>query len=147
MIAFITRVSHLTPLLEGLCYSNPCRNEFFFSEFLPESNRRPRNKQSRALTNWASVTSSRILGKIHGKHFLLLCTGAHARVHVHFCGKCGMHSISCCWLPCKCRCVCKQVFRHQHTHLRTRSLQGVHMRSCMRSFFIQRWGTWLDWFS
>ena len=30
-----------------------------FLEFLPESNRRPRDYQSRALTNWASFTSSR----------------------------------------------------------------------------------------
>jgi len=28
---------------------------------------------------------------------------------------------------------------HQRTHLRTRSSQGVHMRSCMCSVFIQRW--------
>jgi len=35
----------------------------------------------------------------------------------------------------------KQVFGHQHTHLRTRSLQGEHMRSCLCSLFIQRWGT------
>ena len=31
-----------------------------FLDFLPESNRRPRDWQSRALTNWASFTSSRI---------------------------------------------------------------------------------------
>jgi len=29
-----------------------------------------------------------------------------------------------------------QVFRHQHTHLRTHSLQGVHMCLCMRSVII-----------
>ena len=29
-------------------------------EFSPESNRRPQEEQSRALTNWASFTSSRM---------------------------------------------------------------------------------------
>jgi len=29
---------------------------------------------------------------------------------------------------------------HQRTHLLTRSLQDVHMRLCMCSFFVQRWG-------
>jgi len=29
---------------------------------------------------------------------------------------------------------------HQRTHLLTRSLQDVHMRSCMCSSFVQRWG-------
>jgi hypothetical protein len=52
--------------------------------------------------------------------------GAHARVHVHFLRKVFMPLDWCC--------------EHQHTHLRTRSLQGVHMRSCMCSLFIQRWG-------
>ena len=33
----------------------------------------------------------------------------------------------------------KQVLWHQRTHLRTRLLQGVHMRSCMRSLFIESW--------
>ena len=29
---------------------------------------------------------------------------------------------------------------HQRTHLLTRSLQDVHMRLCMCSLFVQRWG-------
>ena len=29
---------------------------------------------------------------------------------------------------------------HQCTHLLTRSLQDVHMRLCMCSLFVQRWG-------
>jgi len=33
-------------------------------------------------------------------------------------------------------CMLHSVFWHQHTHLRTHSLHCVHMRSCMRSFFI-----------
>jgi hypothetical protein len=37
------------------------------------------------------------------------------------------------WAPCMCRCVRK--------HFLTRLLQGVQMRSCMCSLFIQRWGT------
>ena len=59
LIAFITWNSNLVPLLEGLCRSNPCRFEFSVFGVLPESNRRPRDWQSRALTNWASFTSSR----------------------------------------------------------------------------------------
>ena len=41
----------------------------------------------------------------------------------------------------------EQVLWHQRTHLRTRSLQGVFMRSFMCSLFIQRWGTKVGWFS
>ena len=51
MIAFITSNNNLVPLLEVLCSSNPCRFEFSFWGVLPESNRRPRDRQSRALTN------------------------------------------------------------------------------------------------
>jgi len=36
---------------------------------------------------------------------------------------------------------------HQRIHLRTRSLQGVHMRSCMCSLFNQRWGTRIGGFN
>ena len=38
-------------------------------------------------------------------------------------------------------CTLNRCCEHQRTHLRTRSLQDVHMRSCMCSLFIQRWGT------
>ena len=38
-------------------------------------------------------------------------------------------------------CMLNRYCEHQRTHLRTRSLQGVHMRSCMCSLFIQHWGT------
>jgi len=37
-------------------------------------------------------------------------------------------------------CTLDRCCDHQRTHLRTRSLQDVHMRSCMCSLFIQRWG-------
>jgi len=36
---------------------------------------------------------------------------------------------------------------HQRIHLRTRSLQGVHMRSCMCSLFNQRWETRIGGFN
>ena len=58
MIAFITWNGNLVPLLEGLYSSNPCRFKSSDFWFLLESNRRPRNWQFRALTNWASFTSS-----------------------------------------------------------------------------------------
>jgi len=60
MIALITWNSNLVPLIKGLCSSNPGRFEFsgFVWGFWPESNRRPRDWQSIALTNWASFTSS-----------------------------------------------------------------------------------------
>ena len=62
MIAFITCNSNLVPLFEGLCSSNPFRFEFsIFFELLLESNRRPRDWQSRALINWSSFTLSRKL--------------------------------------------------------------------------------------
>ena len=38
--------------------------------------------------------------------------------------------------------------RHQYTHLRTQSLQGVHMRSCMHSLFslsLENEGRGLSW--
>jgi len=38
-------------------------------------------------------------------------------------------------------CMLKRCCQHQRTHLRTRSVQGVHMRFCLCSLFIQRWGT------
>ena len=41
----------------------------------------------------------------------------------------------------------KQVFGYQQTHLLTHSLQVVHMRSCIGSLFIQRWGTRVGGFS
>jgi len=43
MIAFVTCNSNLVLLLEGLCSSNSSRCEFSVFEFLPESNRRPRD--------------------------------------------------------------------------------------------------------
>ena len=50
MIAVIIWNSNLVPLLEGLCSPNPRRFELSICEFLPESNRRSRYRQSRALT-------------------------------------------------------------------------------------------------
>jgi len=44
-------------------------------------------------------------------------------------------------------CTLNRCCEHQRTRLRTRSLQGVHMRSCMRSLFIQRWWTRVGGFS
>ena len=38
-------------------------------------------------------------------------------------------------------CTLDRCCENQRTHLCTRSLQDVHMRSCMCSLFIQRWGT------
>jgi len=35
-------------------------------------------------------------------------------------------------------CTLNRCCEHQRTHLRTRSLQGVHVRSCMYNLFIQR---------
>jgi len=60
MISLITWNSNLVPLFEGLCSSIPWTFEFsvFFFGFLLESNRRPRDWHSYALTNWASLTSS-----------------------------------------------------------------------------------------
>jgi len=37
-------------------------------------------------------------------------------------------------------CMLDVCCEHQHTHLLTRSLQDVHMRLCMCSLFVQRWG-------
>jgi len=52
MIAFVTWNSYLIPLLEGLCSSNTVDLSSRLFEFLPESNWRPWDWQSRALTNW-----------------------------------------------------------------------------------------------
>ena len=68
MIAFIIWNSNLVPLLEGLCSSNPCRFEFSAFGGLPASNRQPRDWQSRALTNWASFTLSRMLPVIPSRY-------------------------------------------------------------------------------
>ena len=38
-------------------------------------------------------------------------------------------------------CTLNRCCEHQRTHLRLSSLQGVHLRSCMCSLYIQRWGT------
>jgi len=60
------------------------------------------------------------------------CTGACAFFAVSVaCMRTGVLSTSACT-----GVYIIQVFRHQHTHLRTHSLQGVHMRSCMRSVII-----------
>ena len=50
-------------MLEDQFSSNPYRFDFsfFLGGFLPESKRRPWNRQSCALINWASFTSSRIV--------------------------------------------------------------------------------------
>jgi len=37
-------------------------------------------------------------------------------------------------------CTLDRCCEHQRTHLPTRSLQDVHMRLCMCSLFVQRWG-------
>jgi len=57
IIALTTWHSNLVPLLE-LWSSNPCRFEFSIFGVLLESNRRPRDRPSCALTNWASYASS-----------------------------------------------------------------------------------------
>jgi len=44
-------------------------------------------------------------------------------------------------------CTLNRCCEHQRTHLRTHSLQDVHMRSCMCSLFIQHWGTSMGGFS
>jgi len=73
------------------------------------------------------------------KKLLHRCIGAHAQVHVHSCGEyaciaTGVVSTMHVQVYTLNRCC-----EHQRTHLRTRSSQGVHMHSCMRSVFIQRW--------
>ena len=45
-------------LREGLCSSNPCKFECSVFGVSPESNRRPRDWQTCAPTNWACFTSS-----------------------------------------------------------------------------------------
>jgi len=75
------------------------------------------------------------------KKLLHRCIGAHARVCVYFLQRLCMH-LNKCFDHHACAGVhVKQVLWHQCTHLRTCSLQGVHMRSCMCSLLIQRWGT------
>ena len=54
MIAFITFNNSLVPLIEGLWSSIPW--EFELSGFKTESNRRPRDWQSLALTKWATLS-------------------------------------------------------------------------------------------
>jgi len=44
-------------------------------------------------------------------------------------------------------CTLNRCYEHQRTYLRTRSQQGVNMRSCVCSLFIQRWGTRVGGFS
>ena len=83
------------------------------------------------------------------KNLLHRCIGAHARVHVHFLLRVCMHFDRCCkHHACACvLCTLNRFCEHQRTHLRTRSLQGLHMRSCMRSLFIWCWQTRVEEFS
>jgi len=78
------------------------------------------------------------------KKLLHLCIGAHAQVHVHFLRRVCMNLDRCCEHHACAGVYVRQVLwtsAWQRTHLCTRSLQDVHMRSCMCSLFIQRWGT------
>jgi len=81
------------------------------------------------------------------KNFLQRYIGTHVRVHVHFLRRACMHLNSCSEHHTCAGVYVKQVLWHQRTHLFTRSLQGVHMRSCMCSLFIQRWETRMGGFS
>jgi len=74
------------------------------------------------------------------KTLLHRCIGAHARVHVHFLRRVCMHFDRCCEHHACASVYFKQML-DQRTYLRTRLLQGVHMRACTCSLFIQRWGT------
>jgi len=72
------------------------------------------------------------------------CTGAFAflKVNVAFI-KTGVLEHQ-----CRAGVYVTQVFWNQQTHLRTHLLQGVHMRSCMRSLFISFGGRkWVSWTS
>jgi len=73
------------------------------------------------------------------KKFLHRCIGTHARVPVHFLRRVCMHSGRCFEHHACAEVYIKQEFKlwHQRTHLRTCSLQGVHIRSCMCSLFTQ----------
>jgi len=81
------------------------------------------------------------------KKFLHRCIGAHAWVHVHLLRRVCMHLDRCSEHHACAGVYDKQVLWHQRTHLRTRSLQDVHMRPCMCSLFIQRLGTRVGGFS
>ena len=91
---------NLVPLLEGLCSSNPCRFEFsVLFEFLPESNRRPQDWQSCALTNWTSFTSARI-------NFVFVCACVCVRACLCMC---VVYACVCVCAACVCACVCARV--------------------------------------
>jgi len=75
------------------------------------------------------------------KKLLHRCICAHARAHVHFfaesvkCISTGVVSTIHVQVSTLDRCR-----EHQLTHLLTRSLQDVHMRSCMCGLVVWRWG-------
>jgi len=75
------------------------------------------------------------------KKLLHRCICAHARAHMHFlrrvlmCISTGVVSTMHVQVRTLDRCC-----EHQRTHLLTRSLQDVHMRSCICSLVIYRWG-------
>jgi len=66
MIAFVTWISNLVPLLEGLCSSNPCRFKFSIFKLFAGNEPTTLGLTARALTNWVSFTSSRIKLVLHG---------------------------------------------------------------------------------
>jgi len=72
------------------------------------------------------------------KKLLHHCIGAHAQVHVHFCREYACISTGVVSTMHVQVCMSDRCYEHQRTHLLTRSLQDLHMRSCMCSLFIQR---------
>ena len=116
IIAYITCNSNLVPLLEGLCSSNPCRFEFSIFWAFAGIERRLRDRQSRALTNWVSFTSSRID----------TCAHTHTNTHTHAHKYARKHA-------------------HKHTLANTHTHTHAHAHAHFEAAIALLGGTAADW--